>query len=101
MRRSCLWLAGVLAAVAMFAQGAVYFQSIQQLRINTGTPSLTWYFQQIDYATGAKVTETSGVGSSSLVTIYWSYTDRFYGLAFYDYSLGRFFSIMYTLEDWL
>lgn len=96
MRKWMILSACCIALAAAFTYGAAELRKTQNLAVFTDPQSTVWFFSEWDYMSAVQRSTGSGVGSSSTVYVTWPYYDRYYGMYFYDYTLGRYYSIMYT-----
>jgi hypothetical protein len=85
-----------LCMVGGLAKGGVEFDLSQQMLVWTSSPSVAWAYAEWSYGSNSYVNLGSGVGGGGQVA--WSnpYYNTWYAAYFYDYSLGRFYSIMYS-----
>jgi hypothetical protein len=96
MKKWIILTACCVALAAAFTYGAAEFRTSQNLTVFTSSPSTVWFFAEWDYTDSVERSTGSGVGNTTTVLVNWPYYNRYYGMYFYDYGIGRFYSILYS-----
>jgi hypothetical protein len=78
------------------SNGGVEFRLTQQMEVWASSSYVAWAYAEWSFGSSSYENLASGVGSGGHVTWSMPYYNTWYASYFYDYSIGNFWSLMFS-----